>query len=502
MGLGPIERRRFLQGLLASAGLGAVGTAPMLVPQARAEDGEPRFLIVFGCFGGASMLDCFLPVDTSEAFSGSRGTVFSHSVVQPEGSNLRCPYRTTPYNFLVDHGNESLVLGFQASSVNHFEAQRRVMNGRGAFEGRTLPEAVAATWGANMPLPNVTMGRAGFAEPGTDPALDSRYVAEVVTNPVTFALSTSGHAGVIENGSRALQDPDARAELVALARSVRDEHLESSSGFAQTFPSSRLRQTLLSRRTSGEVAIEEARLIQELLFVPDLGDIFPLSQYGLAASDEADLVLDYLHDAWPTSTSGIADDPLQAQAALAYLLIRTGTSAAVTLTDPGTDGFLAFDQSHFDHANGQADHWDRALDTASRLIQLLKQAEWHDKDGQATGTSYWDRTMIVFATEFGRDKFDNGRDATGHVMNNGLLVVSPMVEGNQALGEVDPNNGYICGYDLETGEPTPFDGVTPGEDPLYDDERLPPGETTIYGALSKVLGVDFEGRETIPAIEA
>ena len=499
--MGPIERRRFLQGLLGAAGLGAVGTAPMLVPTARAEDGEPRFVIVFGCFGGASMLDCFAPVDGSEAFTGSRGTVFHHDVVTPEGSNLRCPNRSTPYNFLLEHGSETLVLGYQASSVNHFEAQRRVMNGRGAFEGRTLPEAVAATWGANMPLPNVTMGRAGFAEPGTDAAMDPRYKVEVVTNPVTFALSTSGHAGVIANGERALQDPEKREELVGLARSVRDEHLESLSGFAQTFPSSRLRQTLLSRRMSGEVALEEARLIQELLFVPDLGEIFPLSAYGLSASEEANLVLDYLDDAWPTSTSGIADDPLQAQAALAYLLIRTGTSAAVTLTDPGTDGFLAFDQSHYDHADAQAAHWDRGLDTASRLIQLLKQAEWHDESGKATGTSYWDRTMIVFATEFGRDKFDDGRDATGHQMNNGLLVVSPMVKGNQLLGAVDPNNGYISGYDLDTGEPTPFTDLEPGEDPLYDDERLPAGAETIYGALSKVLGVEFEGREEIPAIE-
>jgi hypothetical protein len=172
----------------------------------------------------------------------------------------------------------------------------------------------------------------------------------------------------------------------------------------------------------------------------------------------------------------------------------------VTLTEPGTDGFLAFDNSHVDHIGAQEDHWDRVLDTTSRLISLLESAEYADASGP-TGTSIWDRTMIVFATEFGRDKWDTGGSfGTGHHLNNGLLVVSPLLKGDQSLGVADPNNGFICGFDGDTGEPTPFDDLTPGEDPLYSDERLPPQEEIVYGTLLEALGVSYEGQETLPVL--
>ena len=144
---------------------------------------------------------------------------------------------------------------------------------------------------------------------------------------------------------------------------------------------------------------------------------------------------------------------------------------------------------------------DRALQVASSLIRLLKSAEYVDPSGKATGTSYWDRTMIVFATEFGRDKWNTGSGfGTGHNMNNGILAVSPMLDGGKALGEADPNNGHICGYDLDTGAPEHFRGISPGEDPLYDDPHLPPGEEIIYGGLLDVLGVSYEGQQVLPAL--
>jgi len=501
----PLSRRRLLSGLVAG-GLGAAGAwslRPRRARAARADDEGPRFLVVFGCFGGASMIDCFLPVDQSRAATHpDRGRVISHAVVAPPGSAISCPDRGTPYDFLSAHGAQSVVMGAQASSVNHLEAQRRSVNGRGAFAGRTLCEAVADAYGAAMPLPNLNMGRGGFSEPGVDAALDPRYRAELVTNPVTFALSTHGYAGVLPaGGARALEDPEALGRLVGRARALRDETLEAASPFARTFEASRLRRELLGRRAAVEPWMEEEGLIRELLYVPDLGEIFPIGEYGLEASDEAWRIDDYLPRSWPASTSGVAQDRLQAQAALAYLLIRNQVSAAVTLTDPGTDGFLAFDQSHGGHASAQSAHWDRALDVASRLIGLLSTAEYVGPSGVADGTSCWDRTMIVFATEFGRDKWDTGGSfGTGHHMNNGLLAVSPLLQGNQALGAADPDNGFICGFDSDTGAPTPFEGLAPGEDPAYDDPRLPPGEERLFGGLLDVLGVTFEGQQSLPAI--
>lgn len=492
-----LSRRRLLQGLGMGAGLCAAGG--LRLRATAAEDG-PRFLIVMGCFGGASMLDCYMPVDSSEALTvAGRGTVIGYSTVQPRGT-IRCVDRDTPRAFLNAWHDQMVVLGSMSSSVNHFTAQHRSITGRGSWSGRTLTEAVASVHGVGRALPNVNMGRGGFSEPGTDAALDSAYRAEVVANPVTFALSTHGWRGVLEQGDLAVQDPEMMAMLMAQARAVRDGTLEQVSPFGQTFAASRLRQELLYARGTLGGRLELEDLVQRLLFIPDLGEALPLEDYGLSPGDEVDRILDYLPEAFPGDTSGTAQDRLQAQAALAYLLLRSGASVSVTLTDPGTDGFLAFDQSHQDHRTAQSTHWDRVLYVADRLINLLKTAEYVDDTGP-TGTSLWDRSMILFATEFGRDKWDTGGTfGTGHHLNNGLLLVSPLIQGGQVLGEADPNNGFICGYDLETGAPTPFEDLVPGEDPLYTDERLPPGEEPVYGTILSALGIGYDGQETIPVV--
>ena len=498
------SRRSALRALAAAGvGAGAFSLAPGLrfLPSAGANHDGPRFLIVMGCFGGASMLDCFMPVSVDEAWTDpQRGTVISYPTVQPEGSNIRCVDRSWPRQYLERHASQSAVMSTMSSSVNHLVAQARSVNGRDVNAGRTMMEAVADVYGEGLALPNVNMGRGGYAEPGADPSLDPRYRAEIVTNPVTFPLSMSGHAGILRNGARPAQDPVLRAAMVERARALRDGELEPLSPFGQTFPSARRRRELLQARRTTEPMLETQRLIEELLFVPDLGEAFPLEAYGLTPSSEADRILDRLPGAFPANATGTPQDRLQAQAALAYLLIRTGTSAAVTLTEPGTDGFLAFDQSHQSHRSAQQTHWDRVLRAADDLIELLSTAEYIGADGP-TGTSLWDRSMIVFATEFGRDKWDSGGGfGTGHHLNNGLLVTSPLIAGNQTLGAPDPNNGFLAGFDGATGETTPFEGIVPGADPLFSDPRQPPGEELVYGTLLAALGVEFEGQETLPVL--
>ncbi len=495
------SRRGLIQGMaLGGAGLAA---APWAIRRASAELEGPRYLVVLGCFGGASMVDCFMPVDSGEALTLSdRGTVANHSWLQPDGSNIRCVDRSEPYAFLTAHRDQMVVMGTQGSSVNHFTAQGRWMTGRDMMLGRTMTEIMAAARGAAQVLPNVNMGRGGYGLGGQDPALEPRYLAETVVNPVTFPLSTHGHLGVLPVGEEPLYDPELREAFVAHAREFRQSVLEEGTPFSETFANSRLRRSLLQARRTTEVDLELADLINQLFFVPDLGDILPLEEFGLDSNDEADAIRSVLPKAFPTDTSGNAQDRMQAQAALAYLLIRTNTSSAVTLTEPGTDGFLAFDLSHRGHQDAQATHWDRVLDVADRLISLLDTADYVDGEGNTDGTTLWDRTMIVFATEFGRDKWDTGSGyGTGHHLNNGMLAVSPLLAGNQSLGVVDPNNGFICGWDAETGEPTPFDDLSAGEDPLYTDERLPPGESEVCGALLHALGIEFDGQTVLPVLE-
>jgi len=489
-------RRQFIAGAAALGGAGLL-VSPRLL---RADEDEPRFLIVLACFGGAQMIDGFMPIAHADAaFDANRGTVISHDVTKV--GNIWTVDRSVPVDFLSRYGHQSVVMGTQASSVNHFVAQARSVNGRDTHYGRTLPETIAAAYGGDMPLPNVNMGRGGYTAAGADPTLDPRYAAEIVVNPVTFPLSTHGHAGVIPTGDAPAQDPETRAALMDRARALRDGPLESASPFGRTFSSSRVRRDLLSQRAGSDLRLEGDDLIRQLLYVPDLGEILPLEAYGLDSNEEAWRIRDALPGAWPVTTNGTPDERLEAQAALAYLLIRTGTSCAVTLTEPGTDGFLAFDQSHTNHASAQATHWDRVLEVAGRLISLLETADYVRPDGEVDGT-LWDRTLITFATEFGRDKWDTGGSfGTGHHLNNGLLMVSPMLAGDQSLGAPDPNNGFICGFDGDSGEPTPFSELGPGEDPLFSDDRLPPGEEKVFGAICDVLGVTYDGQETLPILK-
>jgi uncharacterized protein (DUF1501 family) len=106
------------------------------------------------------------------------------------------------------------------------------------------------------------------------------------------------------------------------------------------------------------------------------------------------------------------------------------------------------------------------------------------------GESYWDRTMIYFATDFGRSKSrpENAEVfSTGHDLNNGFLLVSPLVKGGRVLGGADPNTGLTYGFDLQTGAP---------------DRGRTTSEAEIYGGLVNTMGVTTTGSnlKDIPAM--
>jgi uncharacterized protein (DUF1501 family) len=99
---------------------------------------------------------------------------------------------------------------------------------------------------------------------------------------------------------------------------------------------------------------------------------------------------------------------------------------------------LSFDFSHAEHRSVQALMWSRVLGVADRLIGLLKSEEWSD------GQSLWDRTMIYVANDFGRSKQrPQGAEqfGTGHDLNDGALIISPLANGGRLLGGIDPDTG-------------------------------------------------------------
>ena len=496
-----ITRRRALAGLGALTA-GVAGSS--FLPRARAHhDGGdgPRFLIVLTASGGASILDAMLAIRESESANASTLNCFPDALVQDvAGSPFRAvdqsfdalgpiamPFSTDQSSFVNAHHQDMLVATLTGTSVNHAVAQRRSVTGNEAWRGRSLQEAVALQHGADFVLPNVhLLTGTGFTARGTDASLPAYAYGEAVANPALWPLALDGVLGTRYPVSR---------EALAAARSLRNDTLDPRSRFDQAFGHSPRLDVWKRLRGVPQQQIEAAGLINQLIIRPD-GPDYPLSEHGLQPAPDAALV----RETFPSYET----DPLDAQAALAFLLLKNRISVSVTLGpdfNASVDGELqggqgipegavanppiAFDFSHQGHRSTQAFMWQRVMRVADGLIRLLKNEEWAD------GQSMWDRSMIYLASDFGRSKNrPAGADdfGSGHDLNNAALVISPLVAGNHVLGGVDPDTGLTYGFDPVTGEADP--GRTTAE-------------AEIFGGLLHSLGVETEGEvPDVPAMRA
>ncbi len=266
------------------------------------------------------------------------------------------------------------------------------------------------------------------------------------------------------HGSKGLKNMPA-ASRIDMARRLRNEKLDPESIFHKTFSESeRLKLWQEQRSRSGQLEMQD--LITKLNAYPDVPSI-PLTEYGLSESPDGQRV----RQAFPDFLT----DPFEAQAALAFLLIKHGVSCTVTIA-PSFNVLLdlqrlkvdnpplAFDFSHQSHRAAQGVMWSRILNVADKLVDLLKAEEFE------AGESYWDRSMIYFATEFGRTKRrpNNSEDfGTSHDINNGYAVLSPMVNGNKVLGGVDPTTAMTYGLDPEDPQGVPDTGRNMTEKEIY-----------------------------------
>jgi hypothetical protein len=485
-----IQRRQLLKGLAAaSAATAMAGGVPRWARAAANTDA--RFLIVVPAFGGAQIIDSVLPIRASEA--GSQANVIDcfpdNEVVSLTGSPIRAADATmnhlvgqtieqtftVPLSPFIDkHKAQMMVTTLTGTSVNHAVAQHRSLTGGGAWGGRTLQEIVAMTYGKDYPLPNVNMSRMGYLQAGDDVTIPSRVRAEPILQPLVKPLSFSASKGLRPGGA----DIPAQG-LIDKARALRDDNLDPDSSFYQTFRLSERIKLWMRQRSIDATAIEKQNLIDKLFFVPEIADILPLSQYGLVPSEDALLLAETFPDMFADEP-----DPFEQQAALAYLLIKNNASVTVTLSPTfapvvgGPFGLktvpLAFDGSHQDHRAAQAIMWFQMLSVVDRLIDLLKGAVFNPD----TGETFWDRTMIHLATDFGRDKrrpADAQIWGTSHHLNNGHLTISPFVRGNTVLGGVDPQTALTYGFNTQTGAPDPSRNTTEAES---------------FSGLLQALGVD------------
>lgn len=449
-----LTRRHLLQAGLAAG----AGAALWPLGQARAQAADRKFLIVITATGGASVLDFGLVTPESLCADAAVLNAYPDQQVQQlEGSPFRfmdqqlrdlgpLPYEgpANHSDFVRRHAQDMLIVTHTGTSVNHQVAQKRSLTGNDAWGGRTLQEAVAAAFGEGLPLPNVNMGSAGYIEPGIDATIPGWARHEPVVDARFWPLGLDGVQGIQGVPGK---------DLVALARRVRDEHLDPGTEFTRTFGRSAALQRWLRQRGTQQPALEAAGLLDRLNIIPDQPGV-PISQFGIGQAPEAA----QLRETFPLYFS----DPLEGQAALAFLLLKNRVSNVVTLgpnLSPLVGGQqivdsppLAFDFSHTSHRGTQALMWSRLLSVMDRLIGLLKATEY------GGGESMWDRSLIYVATEFGRTRnraANAGDFGSGHHLNNGSLIVSPMVRGNTVLGGVDPNTLMTYGFDPQTGAPDP-----------------------------------------------
>ena len=478
------SRRNFLRAAAAAGGCLALGS------NARADSAEPtpepRYLFAVAALGGASIIDSFLPVAASESQGAATLNTFPDQLIaQPAGSNLRCvrpvdgSYGGLMFDngysqetFVSKHHEDMVVMTADASSVSHSTAQQRALNGDGMNGGRTIMEQIALTHGAGMALPNCNMAAARYASRGADPTIGVAAEQVSVADAKTFALATDGRRGIPGLPSH---------EAIAAARGFRDR-LEQASPFVERFGqrNSLLRYQSLRARAA---ELEDADLISKLMLAPGS---FPLEEFALSASPYAQT----LADRFPR----LDRDGFHAQAALSFLLMRYGLSCATaispdnpTVVEQGTviNPQGAFDFSHTDHRLTQNTMWSRTLGVIDSLIDLLKSEHVGGDPDQPT---MWSRSLIYVATDFGRSKERPAGAASwdsSHDLNNGNLLISPLLNGNRVFGGVDPDTCMTYGYDRLTGEADAGSNMT-GRD--------------IYSAVCQALGADFPGRVDMSAV--
>ena len=476
------SRRNLLKCMAAAPFMGGSLPNPIQAAEAAIDPSQRRFLFVIGANGGASIVDSFLPILNTESNSGAN-TFTEQQIQQPNGSNFRCPIPLDNdiqgaiplgdgYNmatFLSKHSSDMAVMTQEVSSVNHLIAARRSVTGDNINGGRTLQEAVAAKYGMDLLLPNCNMAGDGYGVNGEDGTLPAKALGEVISDARYFAFAT--------HGSKGLKNvPD--ASLLESARSVRSE-LDASRAANSKLSRRALVNQYLAHRDELLPNLEAANLIGKLLMLQQSPNSAPLADFELEASPEGQM----LAERFPN----LQTDPFEAQVALAYLLIKNGVTCTVSLAPSGTPFFdaertaltspLGFDWSHVDHRGAQNAMWSRIMRMTDNLIDLLKASEFGD------GQSYWDRSLIYIATEFGRDKTSNG--GSGHDLNNGNVIVSPFINGNRVFGGLDSNTALTYGFDRQSGAPAPGTYMKEGD---------------VYSAICQALDIEFQGRRDVPAM--
>ena len=444
---------------------------------------KPRFLIVFGANGGASIIDSFMAVRESEAgdqaatlntfpdqlVENIEGTPFRAVKFKGKVGSLPIQVDADQSGFVKKHFQDMLVVAQERTSVTHQVGQKRSLTGNDAWKGRTLQECVALQYGKSLCFPNINMATGGYSEDGIDQDLAAYASLTKVSSPLFWPLGLHGSKGIPGAPSQ---------DMINLARNLRNSQFDPSSAFIQSFPKSEAIKTWKKIREHRDPNAGVGKLEAQNLF----------SRLGFKKPSGLGLGQDFSR--LTEIFSNYQNDPIEGQALLAVKVILGKVCSSVTISHGGAiidykpDGSpiiinppLSFDYSHNAHRATQAMMWQRTLKVIDKIIAVLKSYEFD----QQTGESFWDRSLIYLATDFGREKKrpkNASEFASSHHLNNGVLLLSPMLKGNRILGGIDPNTCLTYGFNLNSGSPEPHRNLE---------------EKELFAGLLDIMRVDTSG---------
>lgn len=460
-----LSRRDALKSLSGLAALGAGLSSNQVVAQTQTK----KFVFTICALGGGNIIDAFLAQAEGPA-------AYTDLIKVPNSPLSAVPVRKNSIKGAIDLGNgyaqetflkkfaaDTLVMTNEVSSVNHIVAGKRAVTGDNCNGGRTISEAVAMAYGKGLPLANLMLAQGGYSLHGDDTSVPDLFRAQLVADPLMFAFATHGYQGITKLAGN---------QEIKIGREIRRQ-LESASKFHQKFKDSRTLDSYIKSRESVVETLEKGDTVTKLMLLdPEKNE---LAKFGFTVSADIGLVREKF--------ANMGNDIYEARLALGFLAAKNGLSNAITISPSNTpiiaakkspNAPIAFDWSHVDHRDAQNSMWSYILKGVDSLIDLLKAT---DIDGDPAKGKMWDQSLIYIASEFGRDKIQGG--GSGHHLNNGNIMISPLLQGNKIFGGIDKATGLTYGFDPLTG--------------MEDKGRLM-HEKDCYGVVAQALGIDYKGR--------
>ena len=409
-----LTRRGLLKRTLAiGGGAAAFGGLGPLAKLASAQTNSDIHY-VFAYFGGG--WDILLGLDPKDPAifteENSRSTRIQPAYDQLDGSDgeMITAGGITFGPYIADlalHANKlAVVRGMSMETLTHEAGRRRFITGKPP-SGLQARGSSAATWfaakfGADQPIPNLTLG------------VESYNVDQ--PNYAT-ALSAQGVPDLI----RALRPTD---PLLEPLQAQQLDHLLASVAECKS-----------ARRSVTWQAAESGRKKSREMTVGRLDQLFDFTAPGMAEIRD--------HFNIPGGSAGLSSP--EAQAAMAAQAIKGGVSRVVSIRVTNS-----LDTHFSEWATDQGPRQAQGFNAIARLIEDLEASEY-----KGTGDTWLDHTVIVGFSEFSRTAMLNERGGRDHSLTNACFVAGAGIKGGTVVGKSSDIGMEPLAVNLQTGQPDP-----------------------------------------------